>query len=91
MDYQCVNRREMNPGERWQHLRAVIESAGHSWRLCSVICLDGVGVVMDGHQMKGLEGRWIYFSFLLEEVADKSYCLINASLHGDGGLFRAPV
>lgn len=43
IDCQCVNRREVNPGERWQHLRAVIESAGHSWRLCSVISLGGVG------------------------------------------------
>ena len=46
---------------------------------------------MDGHQMKGLGGKWIYFSFLLEEVADMSYCLINAFLRRDGGLLRAPV
>ena len=43
IDCQCVNRREMNPGERWQHLRAVIESARYSLRLCSVISLGGVG------------------------------------------------
>lgn len=49
------------------------------------------GVVMDGHQMKGLGEKWLYFSFLLEEVADKNYCLIYASLRGDGGLLRAPV